>query len=1076
MPLNKVLILIILIFPIIGLQSSSGFDNLPSKVESEVSGLNSLKSIDRIQLDHIPEWAPSQEEYRPSSQIGATTTTPISVACVFALGGLGDKGYNDMTYVGLQKAQADGFCTFEYKEPASLPEAESYFESYALAGTFDLIVSVGFAYKDAVNDTAYSYPTQAFLSIDTDVIQGNVSSTLFNNHQGSFLAGALAGLMTNTGRIGFIGGLDVALIREFWAGYSAGAFYERNNSYIEVFEDFVGGWNNPTTAKIQADKMWQQGVDIIFAAAGASGNGVFEFASETPGVYAIGVDTDQDYLYPGDILTSMVKRTDIAVYSAIQDLYNANWIPDIKRLGLGENGVGLSPMTYTKDLIGDEIIEEVNVTVRDQIIGGAITVPNDTIRLNQWIVDNSINNKSFTYTPPISISSDGALGAYPGSGSKNDPYRIKGRFINATSGVLIDISGTTAHFAISDCLLNGLTTTTHGINLQTVQNGLIINTTIYNLAGHGINLYQSENNTVTQNIVYESQDIGILLSESHNNTVSNNSVFRNVMGGITIGGTGGSHENYIFGNQIWNNSNTGIQLDDSQNNTIRQNTLSENTGNGIFLGGSFNNIISQNTIASTDVDGISLSYSDYNTIWNNSVSNTNDGMWIVEFSENNNISQNIVFNNRYNGIFSGGSDHNTISKNIVHSNNIMHGNGITLDSSSYCTISRNLVYQNEGNGISIRGDQNEISENKVYDNFNDGIFVTDAQHNEFSHNEIFQNYEIGFRLYDQANHNTFSSNTVNKSGASGISLVNSFYNAFFENTIHENDHNGIFLEVSASHNYFADNLIFRNPESGIFVNEGQINNTIIDNTIYDNLGYGLIVGFGCSEHFVTWNDFIWNHPGGDSQAIDEGENYFDENFWDEWTGPDANNDGIVDEKYTLAGGAFNFDHNPLTEPRNPARLSNFHFISRFTITNPTAGEIIEETITIRWTVPIDSLGHELTYKIFYSADGGNSWEQLAEVSTNSYVWDTTTVADGTKYVLRVEAADSKGLVTTILSERFTIDNIPSIEETSTTQATEPTSGKAPVIAPTPGFSVILVTLIFVGLTLMKYWKSHDKTS
>lgn len=206
---------------------------------------------------------------------------------------------------------------------------------------------------------------------------------------------------------------------------------------------------------------------------------------------------------------------------------------------------------------------------------------------------------------------------------------------------------------------------------------------------------------------------------------------------------------------------------------------------------------------------------------------------------------------------------------------------------------------------------------------------------------------------------------------------------------------------------------------------------------------------------------------------DEGDNDFYGNFWDEWISPDANNDEIVDEKYPLAGEAYNFDHSPFTQPRNPYR---FHFISRFSITLPSGGVALAGTITIKWIVPVDSFDHSLTYDLTYSADGGINWNQLAlGQKTNSYPWDTTTTADGTKYIIMVEAIDSEGLVTAALSETFTIKNIPETTDSSTTLSSEiesSTTDKTGTI--TPGFSGVIATLTFLGLTLIKYRKRHKE--
>lgn len=1289
MKINRIVILIILFFPIIGLNTRSVVDNLDlMKLEytSEVSRLLSLKSTSIVQLEHDFKEIPSQQPtYQPSYQLNKISASPVSVACVLATGGLGDKSFNDMAYAGLQQAEADGLCTFVYVEPETVPELEGYVNSFAAAGTYDLVIAIGFLQLIGVNNTAITYPDQVILLIDDGVKQGNVSSTLFKEHEGSFLGGALAGLMTKTGRVGFIGGMDLPLIRKFWAGYAAGAYYERNNSYIEVFDAYVEGsqpWNDPATGKTLAENMWRQGVDIIYAAAGKSGDGVLEFASETPGVYAIGVDSDQDSLYPGDILTSMMKRIDIAVYRGIQDIYNGNWLADIKILGLAEDGVSLSPMTYTKDHIGEEIIEEVNVTVRNKIIGGEFSVPNDTIRLNQWMTDMNIVNKSYTYHVPINILGASDFLSFPGSGSPTDPYNITGLYINATSGNLIFISNTNLYFRIENCLLNGLSTTTQGINLQNVTNGAIVNTTVWNMGYDGISLGDpsaSHYINITDNIIFNNGGNGIFLKYSTNNNIIKNTVFNNTNKGIRLEYSFYNYlvdnivydhyEDGIFflysdfcsadGNTVWNSGGNGIYLGYSNNSWISDNLVFENGQSGIsseyasknailsnevFHNGwmgitthySTNHTVNYNIAKENEADGLSFYVSTDMKIINNSASenklngirlellahnnsiikstifgNGESGIWvgyascdnnvsfnsvsynngsgIVFLSDYNNppvgsngnlISNNTVFNNQYSGIhLLTESDYNSIIENVIFTNggtginiddsrnisvlnNRVHnnsGNGISLGNSTFSTIKDNAAYDNLWGGISIHtlsqnntiiynvvynnfgwsgiailssdfnvfknneifdhiedgfliteSNNNEIIQNQVYGNtrngfaveqsnnniisYNhifecalDGFIISNSENNEFNDNIVTGNTEIGFRLYENANFNHFFSNTVNNSGASGISLVNSINNTFNENRINDNDI-GIFLEISASFNWFENNTIFHNNEVGIFLMDGQ-SNLIIGNTIYEHQSYGLVIGSVCDGNLVKWNNFIRNNLSGESQAEDDGDSTFKENFWDEWTSPDANNDGFVDEKYILAGGAYNFDHTPLTKPRNPSR---FHFISRFSISFPSGGETLVGSVKIQWTVPLDSLEHTIFFNVYYSDDGGIVWSNLtSDLDVNEYEWDTHHVPNDSNYLIKIEAYDSTGLMSVAISNTFTIQNTPTTTivtttttttttttvvtttTTTTTEHSDTTTGPVSTTESTestitPGFSSFIAILTVIGLVLARY--------
>ncbi|MFW9993585.1 MAG: BMP family protein [Candidatus Odinarchaeota archaeon] len=337
----------------------------------------------------------------------------LDVAVVFATGGLGDLSFNDMAKVGLDRAKDEGLCTYVYVEPDEISEYAGLVEKYAADGTHDLIVSIGFDQATAVNDTAKAHPDQKIVLIDMVVVQGNVRSVTYNANEGSFMVGAMAAMVSQSGKVGLIGGMDDWLIREFWAGYSAGVFYE--NSSVVVVEDFVGDWEDPATAKSLAEAMFAGGADVIFVAAGKSGLGALEAAGEQPlGKYAIGVDADQDHLYKKHILTSMIKRVDLGVYNAIKDISDDDWIKtaanhvnignsSIVTMSLAQNGVDISPMKYTYDVVGKNNYDEVNVTIRNAIISnstGMTPLPKDATELAAW----KAKGFSSPYTPePVNI-------------------------------------------------------------------------------------------------------------------------------------------------------------------------------------------------------------------------------------------------------------------------------------------------------------------------------------------------------------------------------------------------------------------------------------------------------------------------------------------------------------------------------------------------------------------------------------------------------------------------------------------------------------------------------------------------
>jgi basic membrane protein A len=323
----------------------------------------------------------------------AKTKAVIKVAAGLGVGGLGDLSFSDMCYVGLQRAEAEGYCTFEYQEPDSVDEYETMFRTWAEDGSYDLIVALGFESSTAVDKISDEFPNQKFVLVDMVVFKNEIRNVVYAEEEGSFMVGAMAGLMTKKDKVGFVGGKDNDLIRKFWAGYKSGVLYE--NEECKVIEDFVGDWNDPVTAKGMAETMWADGCDIIYAAAGASGAGVLDAVE--PKVkgdfWVIGVDADQDYVYPGQVLTSMVKRVDLGVYNAIKDVSTDNWSTGIIEMDLASFGVGISALEYTETDIGAANIEKVNVTIRDKIVSGEISVPTNKTELESWMEDMGIGTE-----------------------------------------------------------------------------------------------------------------------------------------------------------------------------------------------------------------------------------------------------------------------------------------------------------------------------------------------------------------------------------------------------------------------------------------------------------------------------------------------------------------------------------------------------------------------------------------------------------------------------------------------------------------------------------------------------------
>ncbi len=241
-----------------------------------------------------------------------------------------------------------------------------------------LVIGVGFMLTDAIKEVAPQYPNTYFMLIDGayDNPPSNVVFYLFKEQEGSFLVGALVGLMTKKNKVGFVGGMDLSIIHKFEAGYRAGL--ETVNSALKGSNVLIGYTGNFTSAddgqKI-AKTQFDQGADIVYHASGACGIGVIKEAQGRPeGYYAVGVDSDQDYIAPGKVLTSMIKHVDYAVWLSIKSVIENTFVSGAVELGVKEGGVGISPLKYTKDKIPAEVLTKVE-TLKQKIANGEIVVP-----------------------------------------------------------------------------------------------------------------------------------------------------------------------------------------------------------------------------------------------------------------------------------------------------------------------------------------------------------------------------------------------------------------------------------------------------------------------------------------------------------------------------------------------------------------------------------------------------------------------------------------------------------------------------------------------------------------------------
>jgi basic membrane protein A len=280
--------------------------------------------------------------------------TPTQFAIIFATGGLGDKSFNDAAWRGKVQAEEEygSDINIDYVEPQTIPEFATYQDDLAKLDKYELIICVGFLQTSALNDSSDIYPNQDWVLIDDVINKSNIKSITFKEHEGSFLVGAMAAMVTQTDKVGFLGGLDIYLINKFRYGYEQGVSYI--NDEIEVTSvyspDPTNPWGDIAGGKETAQNLYDAGNDIVYSAAGGTGIGVFQAANETDDAYAIGVDSDQDYLAKGKILCSMLKLVETAVFTSIQDKMEGTWESGLQQLGIAEGGVGISPMSYTEEI------------------------------------------------------------------------------------------------------------------------------------------------------------------------------------------------------------------------------------------------------------------------------------------------------------------------------------------------------------------------------------------------------------------------------------------------------------------------------------------------------------------------------------------------------------------------------------------------------------------------------------------------------------------------------------------------------------------------------------------------------
>lgn len=297
----------------------------------------------------------------------------IHVGIVFDSGGKDDRSFNAAAFRGVTRAAKDFPIVLRDAEPGDPASLEPATRAFAEVG-YDLIIGIGFAQTPIIEAVAKDYPEVSFAIVDGVSNLPNVASLVFKEHEGSYLVGMIAARKSKTGVLGFVGGMDIPLIHKFATGYEEGA--RAANPNVRVIQNYVGvteaAWNNPGKGKELAVAQIGKGADVIFAAAGNSGLGVFD-AAEQYKKFVIGVDSNQNWVKPGYVLTSMVKRVDNAVYTIIGDMVNGRFQGGIHVYGLPDGGIGYAMDQYNEKLIPKDVIAEVEAA-KAKIIAGQIKV------------------------------------------------------------------------------------------------------------------------------------------------------------------------------------------------------------------------------------------------------------------------------------------------------------------------------------------------------------------------------------------------------------------------------------------------------------------------------------------------------------------------------------------------------------------------------------------------------------------------------------------------------------------------------------------------------------------------------
>ncbi|MFO1142646.1 MAG: BMP family ABC transporter substrate-binding protein [Amaricoccus sp.] len=308
-----------------------------------------------------------------SAVASATWAQDAQPAVIFDLGGKFDRSFNQSSFEGAERFKKDTGIEYREFELQSDAQREQALRRFAQAGNNPIVVA-GFSNQTAMDTVAKEFPDTHFAIIDAVVDEPNVRSIVFSEQEGSYLVGMLAAMASKTGKVGFVGGMDIPLIRKFACGYVEGV--KAVNPDAEVFQNMTGttgaAWNDPVKGGELAKSQIDRGADVVYHAAGGTGIGVLQ-ATADAGKLGIGVDSNQNYLHPGQVLTSMLKRVDNATYQAMMDQKDGKWTSGVYVMGLAQDGVGYALDENNEKLITPEMKAKVD-EARQEIIDGKIKV------------------------------------------------------------------------------------------------------------------------------------------------------------------------------------------------------------------------------------------------------------------------------------------------------------------------------------------------------------------------------------------------------------------------------------------------------------------------------------------------------------------------------------------------------------------------------------------------------------------------------------------------------------------------------------------------------------------------------